>query len=215
MKNGTGTPWTNEPTRGGRMGPNPFTLTTKSVQSALRSQARSLPRRLLFFIVVFFILIVGVVHQTNQSGLRRNTNILSDMFFLVLLIIPTTRMYSSRSVVNNPSPTAPYLHHWCGRERNRLDRRRWAAVWSDCCCCWECSSFNVVPSTIGGTCQNAQSREWMCCYAPMTRRLYSEMLVGPTFLGFHVFPVTVGEVVLDSTLLDSLSFIVVVVIVEP
>lgn len=48
-----------------------------------------------------------------------------------------------------------YLHHWCGRERNCLDRRCWAAVWSDCC--WtrgECSSFNVVTGTIGGTCQH-------------------------------------------------------------
>lgn len=37
----------------------------------------------------------------------------------------------------------------------------------------------------------------------------------PTFLGFHVFPVTVREVVLDSALFDSLSFIVVIVVVEP
>lgn len=37
----------------------------------------------------------------------------------------------------------------------------------------------------------------------------------PTFFGFHVFPVTVREVVLYSTLLDSLSFIVVIVIIEP
>lgn len=41
------------------------------------------------------------------------------------------------------------------------------------------------------------------------------MLVVPTFLGFHVFPVTVREVVLDSAFLDSLSFIVVIVIIEP
>lgn len=36
-----------------------------------------------------------------------------------------------------------------------------------------------------------------------------------TFFGFHVFPVAVRELVLYSALLHSLSFIVVVVVIEP
>lgn len=53
------------------------------------------------------------------------------------------------------------------------------------------------------------------CQAPLKRPLHPQVMVMLTFLCFHVFPVTVGEVVLYSTLLDILSFFVVVVIVEP
>lgn len=36
-----------------------------------------------------------------------------------------------------------------------------------------------------------------------------------TFLGFHVFTITVGEVILYSAFLHSLSIIVVVIVIEP